>query len=54
LLDPSKGLQSFYLNKNDDSNTWQIEETSSSVVEEEMLEWCNHQIKTQLEKKNSG
>jgi hypothetical protein len=54
LLDPEKGLQSFYLNKNDDSNTWKLEETSSSIIDDDMLEWCNHQIQTQREKKNNG
>jgi len=52
MLDPAKGLQSFYLNKDDDANEWQLEETSSAVIEEDMLEWCNHQIETQREKKN--
>jgi hypothetical protein len=52
MLDPEKGLQSFYLNKNDETETWELEETSSAVIEEDMIEWCNHQIKTHLGKKN--
>ena len=54
LLDPAKGLQSFYMNKKDDAGMWQIEETSSAVIEDDLIEWCNHQIETQREKKNGS
>lgn len=47
LLHPSKGLQTFYLNKNDETNTWQMDENSGAIVEEDLIEWCSNQIVSQ-------
>lgn|GEM_PF-2480275 len=50
LLHPNKGLQSFFLNKNDETNMYQLDDNDEVIVEDELIEWCNHQIETQKEK----
>ncbi len=49
LLHPSKGLETFYLNKNDDSGQWEMNEDCGAIVEDELMEWCSNQIISQLE-----
>ncbi len=50
LLHSTKGLQTFYLNEDDKTNSWQPDDNSSAIIEDELIEWCNHQITTQREK----
>jgi hypothetical protein len=47
LLHPSKGLQPFFLNMNDETGAWEIDENDPSIVEDELLEWCGNQIVAQ-------
>ncbi|WP_153796224.1 hypothetical protein [Foetidibacter luteolus] len=44
LLHPDKGLQPFFLNKDDNSGQWQINENDPAIVEDSLLSWCNKQI----------
>lgn len=46
LLHPQLGLQTFYLKQNDEDQTWQADENSGAIVEDELIEWCSHQIGT--------
>jgi hypothetical protein len=50
LLHPNKGLQSFFMNKNDETNMWVIDDESGAIVEDELIEWCNYQIVSQRDK----
>lgn len=54
LLQPVHGLQCFFLNKADETNTWKPEENSAAIVEEDLVEWCSHQIETQLNKNSEA
>ena len=50
LLHPKLGLQSFFLNKVDDAKTWLQDDNSAAIIDDELIEWCNHQIITQIDK----
>jgi hypothetical protein len=50
LLHADKGLQSFYLNEDDKTNMWILDDNSPAIIEDELIEWCSHQIATQREK----
>jgi hypothetical protein len=50
LLHPELGLQSFFLNKADDEQKWLPDDNSEAIIEDEMVEWCNHQITAQIDK----
>jgi hypothetical protein len=50
LLHPSKGLQSFFLNQNNQTDKWELDDNSEAIIEDELIEWCNHQIMSQREK----
>jgi len=54
LLHPELGLQSFYLNKVSHSQTWLPDDNSEAIIEDELIEWCNHQILTQIDKKTEA
>lgn len=44
LLHPQKGLQSFFLNKNDETGEYTLWEDDPAIVEDDLLKWCNQQI----------
>lgn len=44
LLHPEKGLQSFFLNKDNKTGKWAPKEDEPDVVEQEFIDWCNKQI----------
>ncbi len=44
LLDAEKGLQSFFLNKNNSTGKWELNENDPAIVDENLLDWCNKQI----------
>ncbi len=48
LLHPEKGLESFFLNENSNTHTWEMDENDPAIVEEELLEWCSNQISAHL------
>lgn len=50
LLHPDKGLQSFFMNQNDQTHDWQLSEHTEAIVEDDLVEWCSHQIASQREK----
>src|ERR1051325_5260563 len=50
LLHANKGLQAFFLNKNDETDMYQLDDNDEVIIEDELIEWCNHQIETQKEK----
>jgi len=47
LLHPSKGLQPFFLNRNNETGNWDMDDNDPSLVEDELLEWCGNQITAQ-------
>jgi hypothetical protein len=51
LLHPTKGLQTFYLNYDDETKTWKQNENSGEIVEEDLIEWCSNQIAAQKNNK---
>ncbi len=50
LLHPTLGLQSFFLNKVNGTRAWLQDENSAAIIEDELIEWCNHQISAQIDK----
>jgi len=44
LLDAEKGLQSFFLNKNNSTGKWEMNENDPAIVDENLLDWSNKQI----------
>jgi len=44
LLDAEKGLQSFFLNKNNSTGRWEMNENDPAIVDENLLDWSNKQI----------
>ena len=44
LLYVEKGLQSFFLNKNNNTGKWEMNENDPAIVDENLLEWSNEQI----------
>jgi hypothetical protein len=50
LLHPTIGLQSFFLNRDNETKTWLPDDNSRAIIEDELIEWCNHQINTQIDK----
>jgi len=46
LPDETKGLLSFFLNKNDQAGKWEQNEGDPAIVDEGLLEWCNQKIST--------
>jgi hypothetical protein len=50
LLHPELGLQSFFLNKTSGTQAWLPDDNSEAIIEDELIEWCNHQITAQIEK----
>jgi len=50
LLHPELGLQSFFLNNVNDTQTWLPDDSSRAIIDDELVEWCNHQIIAQIDK----
>lgn len=46
LLHAEKGLQSFFVNKNNETGNWEPNDDDPAIVEEELLEWVNNQIES--------
>lgn len=46
LLHPTLGLETFYLKKTDEGDIWEVDENSGAIVEDELIEWCSHQIES--------
>ncbi len=47
LLHPHIGLQAFYLNFDDRTQTWAMNENSPELVDDELMEWLGNQIEAQ-------
>ncbi len=47
FLHAEKGLQSFFLNRNDETGIFEIDENDPALLEEELMEWCSNQIMAQ-------
>jgi hypothetical protein len=50
LLHPELGLQSVFLNKAEDAQTWLPDDNSKAIIDDELIEWCNHQIIAQIDR----
>jgi len=50
LLHPEYGLQSFFLNKGNSAQAWLPDDNSGAIIDDELIEWCNHQIIAQIDK----
>lgn len=44
LLHPDKGLQTFYLNREKEGESYIMDENSPAIVEEEWQQWCSDTI----------
>lgn len=47
LLHPNIGLESFYVNYDDQTQKWAMNENSPELVDEELMEWLGNQIEAQ-------
>ncbi len=46
LLHPDKGLQSFFLNRDNETNNWQLDDNDPAIIEDELMEWIGNQLKS--------
>jgi len=47
LLHPEKGLQPFFINQNNDTGQWELDDNDPAIVEEELMEWVGNQASAQ-------